>query len=497
MKILSAQQIKKLDAYTIENLPIASIDLMEKAALKCVYWLIKNMDTGRYVIFCGNGNNGGDGLAIARLLFGAGKDVVVLYDDKVKKSVDNELNFNRLPKQIKVLNFVDCDFEFIQKQDVIIDALLGIGLSKPIEGVYEKIINLINTLKNTVIAIDMPSGIFSESEMPRQSIFVNATHTLTFHCFKLNMLLPEYGNYFGNIHLLDIGLLSDYESLLPAKHELVTLPEVQLLYKKRKKFSHKGTYGHSLIIAGSYGKAGASVLCAKACLRSGTGLLTLFVPECNYDILQTAVPEAMIITADEQRMVSGKTNYEKYQAIAIGPGIGTEKETENTLKVLIQNATCPLVIDADALNILSMNKTWLSFLPANSILTPHPKEFERLAGKWSNDYDCMQMQIDFSVKYNCIVVFKGAHTRISVPSGKMYFNSSGNAGMATGGSGDVLTGIICALMAQQYHSFEAAVTGVYIHGLAADIAARHKGLMALTPSDIIDNLPDAFLCIEK
>lgn len=499
MKILSAEQLNKLDEFTIKNKPINSTELMENAALKCCVWILKNVNTKRYVVLCGNGNNGGDGFAIARLLYNSGKEVIVLYLADGKKSPDNTINFKRLPEVISKININDetVDYSFINNNDVIIDALFGIGLVKPVTGVLEKIILRINELKNTVISIDMPSGIQAEKDLPDKSSFIRATHTITFHCPKLNMLLPRYGNYFGNVHILDIGLMREFEAMLDSKYELLTTEDVNKIFRKRVKFSHKGTYGHSLIIAGSYGKAGASVLAAGACLKSGTGLLSLFVPLCNYDILQTAVPEAMLITSDEEYILSGKLNYEKYNAIAVGPGIGTEKETQNLFKVLIQNTSIPLVIDADALNILSENKTWLSFLPANSILTPHPKEFERLVGKWTNDYDALQMQMDFSFKYNCIVVLKGAHTKISTPSGKIYFNSTGNAGMATAGSGDVLTGIICALISQQYLPIEAALLGTYIHGLAGDIAARQQSLTSLMASDIIDKLTDAFFLMEK
>lgn len=286
--------------------------------------------------------------------------------------------------------------------------------------------------------------------------------------------------------------LEDYIKTLPGSNYLITKETVKDLLKVRNKFSNKGDYGHALLITGSYGKMGASVLASEACIRSGVGLLTVYTPKCGYNILQISVPEAMIDTSSSENFISGVIYGDKYDAIGIGPGIGTEKETQQALKLLIQNSSKPIIFDADALNILSENKTWLSFVPKNSILTPHAKEFERLFGAGENDLERYQLQKDSSIKYGTYIVLKGAHTSISTPTGSFYFNTTGNPGMATAGSGDVLTGIITGLKAQGYSSQEAAIIGVYLHGLAGDFAAARQGVEAMLAGDIVKDIGTGF-----
>jgi len=266
--------------------------------------------------------------------------------------------------------------------------------------------------------------------------------------------------------------------------------------KRREKFSHKGTYGHALLIAGSYGKMGASVLASQACLRSGVGLLTSHVPRLGYEIIQNSVPEAMISIDPFETVFSEVPELSPFSAIGIGPGLDKMPETQFALKALLQAKPNKLIIDADALNILSENQDWYGLLPENTILTPHPKEFERLAGPSSNSFQRLQIQLQFSAKYNVIVVCKGANTCITFPDGRVFFNSTGNPGMATGGSGDVLTGIIVGLLAQNYSPEDATLIGVYLHGLAGNLAATEFGEYSLIAGDIISHLGKAFLQLE-
>jgi len=501
MKILNAEQTRAADAYTIANEPIKSIDLMERAALACVNWIENFFNKDAYFkIVCGMGNNGGDGLAIARILHQKGYGVEVLIAPYFSKaSNDFTENRKRLEsiKDISVKEIKDageiCITDIKDKHVAIIDAILGSGLSKPVEGKLAEVIQRINTFNCPVVAIDIPSGLMMEdnSKADRKNI-ANATFTLTFQSPKLAFMFADNVKHIGEFYVLDIGLDKQFIASQKSPNYFVTQEMVLPMLKHRAKFSHKGTYGHALLIAGSYGKMGAAILAAKACLRAGVGLLTLHVPECGYSILQTAVSEAMLSVDEEDREFSGIKDIGKFNVVGIGPGIGQEKRTANGFKLLIQNSKFPLVIDADALNILAENQTWLSFLPAGSILTPHPGEFERLVGKINDGYQMHEAQIEFARKHCVYVVLKGAYTAIATPQGEVYFNSTGNPGMATAGSGDTLTGIITSLLAQGYTSQQAAVLGVYLHGLAGDIAANEFGQEALIAEDITNSLGKAF-----
>jgi NAD(P)H-hydrate epimerase len=497
MKILTTQQTRAADAYTIKHEPIASVDLMERAATKCVNWLINKYNNKTpFTIFCGVGNNGGDGLVIARLLKEKGYDVEVLIVQFSKNySPDFQTNLERL-NEIElvpiILSTEQHSFKIVEDA-IIVDAIFGSGLSKPIEGFIAEIIEIINISKNEIVSIDMPSGLFGDSnlENPKTHI-VKANNTLTFQQPKLAMLLPENYEFVGDFEVLNIGLHADYMESVKPKKIFITKEIAHSILHVRKKYSHKGTYGHALLITGSKGKMGAAVLAAKACLRSGVGLLTVQIPKKGVEIMQTSVPEAMCVEDEENDFISNLTAIETYSAIGVGPGLGKEKATQNVLKLLIQNTTNPLVIDADALNILSANKTWLAFLPEGSILTPHPKEFERLVGKWDNDEERLKLQQEFSIKNKLIVVLKGANTSIASPDEMLFFNSSGNAGMATGGSGDVLTGIITGLISQGYSSKNAAILGVYLHGVAGDIAKENLNENAMIAGDILNYIPQSF-----
>ena len=498
MKILPVDKIREADAFTIKNEPIESIDLMERAARVCHKWIKKRTNSSQPVkIFCGPGNNGGDGIAIARMLLKNYFEVhvyVLHFTDKF--SADFTLNLERLSlfQEVSVVYLKNGDkIPEIHQNDLVIDAIFGSGLSKPIQGFVAEIIKQINESKAITIAIDAPSGLFcDENSTDRGGAIIEADYTLTFEFPKLAFLLPENDKFVGHWEILPIGLMREFTDGVAVQNFFIEKEDCQHILKARNKFAHKGTFGHTLIIAGSYGKMGAAVLSSKACLRVGAGLVTCHIPKLGYQILQTAIPECMLSIDDSDYIFGKVPSLEPYNAIGVGPGIGVEKQTQNALKLLIQNTTAPLVLDADAINILGENKTWISFLPPESILTPHPKEFERLVGKTTDNFARMALQRAFSIKNNVYVVLKGAHTCISTPKGKCFFNSTGNPGMATGGSGDVLTGIITGLLAQNYTSFDACILGVYLHGLAGDIAAEKISPESLIAGDIIKNIGNAF-----
>jgi len=498
LKIFSADQLHQIDNSTIQHEAISSLDLMENAAKAFVEWVSTHYQKNkRFFIFCGLGNNGGDGLAIARLLALQNYEVKVAiawYSNNCSADFTINLEYLKEIKKVEISNIR-------QQQDIpsihgeiIIDALLGSGLSRPVEGLLADIIYHINKSKAEVLAVDIPSGFFCDKNSDNdKETKIKATHTLTFQFPKLSFMFPESEIFVGQFHVLPIGLSETAIDETSSKNYYITETGVKKILKKRKKFSNKGDYGHALLLAGSYGQMGAAVLASGACLCSGAGLLTVHVPHCGYEIMQTSLPEAMTSADVSEHFISALPELFKFDAIGIGPGIKTGEETKNLLKLLIQNTSLPLVIDADAINILGENKTWLSFVPAGSIFTPHPKEFERLIGKTSTSFERQQKQIEFARMHNVYVVLKGAYTCIACPDGVCYFNSTGNPGMAKGGSGDVLTGMILSLLAQGYAAKEACILGVYIHGYAGDIAAAKKSEEAMLASDIIENIGQVFL----
>ena len=502
-KIFSASQIRAADAFTISNEPVASIDLMERAAGKCVNWFINNYKKQiQFHVFCGLGNNGGDGLAIARLLHLEGYAVnvfIVKYAEKV--SADFEINLKRLKEitGIKVSDILNTDFNFpaFSASDIIIDAIFGTGLSKPIAGLTSFCIERMNASESKIIAVDIPSGLFTDMHTDSTAVVVKADTTLSFQFPKSAFMFAENADFIGELFILDIGLSRTFIEQTDTDKYLLTENFIKSILKPRKKFAHKGTFGHALLIAGSYGKIGAAVLSSKGCSRSGVGLLTVCTPQCGYTILQTTVPEAMTITDSDNKILTDAPYTENFSAVGIGPGIGTDFLTQTALKKFLKKNTVPLVIDADALNILGLNKSWLELLPPQTVLTPHLKEFERLTQKAENDFERHQLQVEFSVKYKVCVVLKGAYTCITTPEGISYFNSTGNPGMAKGGSGDILTGIITGLRAQAYSGEESCLLGVYVHGLAGDLAKEKKGEIGMVSGDIVEFLPEAFLVLQS
>lgn len=501
MKIFTADQIRAWDAYTIEHEPILSIDLMERAAVKCTEWLIHNHHAKQPLhIFCGKGNNGGDGLAIARLLLQKGCTVSVYILEFGHKGTDDfQTNLHRLHQVTTAIHFLQTTetFPVLTSNDIAIDALFGTGLNKTPDGITADLINHINHSPATVISIDIPTGMITDKSC-KDATVIHAQYTLSFQIYKECFLMPENEEACGEVHLLNIGLHPDYYLQSIAAAQLVDHEIIKQIYHKRKAFSHKGNFGHALLVAGSYGKMGAAVLSAEACLRSGVGLVTVHAPACGVEILQSTVPEAMVDADKEQQFISAvPKELMRYAAIGIGPGIGLHEITADLLMQLLHEAHQSIVIDADALNLLSIKKNLATHLHEDCILTPHPKEFERLFGKTSNDFDRKDLAVKKAEELNCIIILKGHHTFIACPNGNAWFNSTGNSGMATAGCGDVLTGILTGLLAQGYSAEEAAVLGVYLHGLAGDIAAVHLSKEAMIAGDISKHLGKAFLQISQ
>jgi hydroxyethylthiazole kinase-like uncharacterized protein yjeF len=501
MKIFPAESVREIDNYTIQHEPIRSIDLMERAAGSLTNRFVRHYKMNRRVlIFAGPGNNGGDALAMARLLSQRQYKVnVYLVSSPDKLSDDCQVNMERLDKvgavpvdRIRSVN----DFPVIQPGDVLVDGLFGSGLSRVAEGVYRELIMHLNASGNAIVSIDIPSGLFGEdnSENDPEAI-IRAEQTYTFQFPFLAFFFAENRTYTGNWHVLDIGLNEEIIDRTPADYRMIGRKAVAARLPERKKFDHKGVFGHALAIAGSYGMMGAAVLAGEAVLRSGAGLVTLHIPDTGYSIVQTAIPEAIVSIDAHDRCFSVPPEMEKYSAIAAGPGLGMSDESRHGLETLVEKVTQPLLLDADALNILGKNPLLLEKLPESTILTPHPGEFDRIAGDSGNAWERHLKQISLSRKYKLIIVLKGAYTGISFPDGSYFFNITGNPGMATGGSGDVLTGIILSLLAQGLAPGDASLSGVYLHGLAGDLAAGVLGQEAMIAGDIIKQLGNAFIKI--
>jgi ADP-dependent NAD(P)H-hydrate dehydratase / NAD(P)H-hydrate epimerase len=492
LKILSSAQTKDLDRFTIEHDPVAPIDLMERACHAFTAWFVRNFRSNKKIgIICGPGNNGGDGLGIARLLAGFSYSVKVwIVKGGLKESESFKKNLERIEAKISLFEiskepgqdlFIGCD--------VLVDALFGSGLSRPLEGIFAQIVACMNQAAAIRVAVDIPSGLFADSHSVGD--IIQAHHTVSFQLPKLAFLFAENHRWVGRWHLVDIGLSKEFIESVYSRDYFLTEDSIKKIIRPRAQFSHKGNYGHALLIAGSHGKMGACVLAAKAALRAGVGLLTLCVPTCGYSVVQTVVPEAMAVVDISEHYFSSPPENLDFSSIGVGPGLGVNAETVRAFAKVLKQFKKPTVVDADGLNMLATNRELFQLLPQGSILTPHPKEFERMAGHWTNDFERLELLRRFSAQLNCIVILKGAYTSIAFPNGDVHFNSTGNPGMATGGSGDVLTGVLTSLLAQGYSPKEAALLGTYIHGMAGDLAALELG-MNLIASDIIQRLPDAF-----
>jgi len=498
MKIFSAAQLYEADKTTVEKQKITSADLMERAGTQIFQWLHQRLNGAPVPIhiFCGIGDNGGDGLVVGRLLIEHGYNVIVyVVNCSDKRSKNFLLNYDKIKNVTKnwpILMKGENDFPEINSEDIIVDAIFGIGLNRCPGGWVKKLIQYLNESKAFKLAVDIPSGLYSNAPLEDKEAVLKANHTLTFQAPKLAFFLPKTAVFAPSFDVLDIGLDLEFLHNAEPLAQLISKPEAQRFYQAREKFGHKGTYGHALIVAGSYGKMGAAVLSTTAAFRIGSGMVTVFVPKCGYNILQTAIPEAMVITDKEEAFLSDISFDFEPSAIGVGMGIGKNKATVEALKKLFTDSEIPFVIDADALNNISENKDLLKLLPKNSVLTPHPGELKRLIGEWKNDYDKLEKVKKFSEKHEVVIVIKGAYT-ITVYGDKFYINTTGNPGMATGGSGDALSGVITGLLSQGYDPLLASVFGVYMHGSAGDIASEQMGFEAVMAGDIIDNLGEAHL----
>ena len=508
MKIFNATQIRAADQFTIKNKSILSIDLMETAAMVCSEWLSKKFDIRHYfIIFCGVGNNGGDGLAIARILHQKGYNIeCYVFCISKKTSIDFESNKKKLIELEIPFQEISTSFEcqtVLQRLDkkciqsvqsiVFIDSILGSGLNRLVDGWLKELIQSINNLQKTIVAIDIPSGLFSEGE--KSFCAIQAHYTLSFELPKLAFFLPQNYSFVGEWQLLPIGLSAEFITKEKTTYYYLQKENIQSLVKKRAKFSHKGNYGHCWVVAGMLGKMGAAILCAKAALRTGAGLVSLYIPKCGYTIAQSYVPEAMVELGLENNFLCGKWQ-EKDGVVALGCGLGVTEKTQDFVDNVLTNTKNPMVIDADALNILAKNPHWCLQIPQGSILTPHPKEFQRLVGKHDNDLQKIAQQKEFAKRYQVYLILKGAHSTIATPNGEVFFNSTGNAAMAKGGSGDVLTGMLAALLAQGYSSLNSCLLGVYLHGLCGDICVQKYAIETIIASDLVAGISDAWNLIK-
>jgi NAD(P)H-hydrate epimerase len=497
MKIFTSGEIREIDASTIRLEPITPAGLMERAATAFFQQLKETLPPGKTVyVFAGPGNNGGDGLVIARLLHEESHPVIVCcVETGSAHSNEFRMNYDRLVRAgLAPVTIAEPDqIPSIGRDEVIIDAIFGTGLSKPPAGLAAEVIRRINLSDAYVISVDVPSGLFCEDNSGADSeCIVRASLTITFQFPKIAFMFAGNDEYVGKWEMIDIGLHQGTIARMHTPYHYLLREDIKPLMPRRRKFDHKGTFGHALIIAGSYGKAGAATLSAGAALRTGAGLVTVHTPVAAMLPVQSALPEAMVSPDPGNEYVTTLPDLSRFDAAGVGPGLGTDPDTSRVLKTLLETARIPLVLDADALNIIARNREMLKLIPPQTILTPHPGEFRRLTGTETADFGQLEQQTAFAAEYNCIVVLKGAHTSVALPDGRVYFNSTGNPGMATGGSGDVLTGMIAALLAQGYEPAHAAMTGVYLHGLAGDIALRIHSEESIIAGDILMNIGRAF-----
>ena len=499
MKIFTSAQIKELDKFTIENEPISSLSLMERAAQTMTRSITELWGTATpIVVFAGPGNNGGDALAIARLLADRGYQVTVyLFNISGHLSPDCAANKRQLEENKHIEQFFEVTQEFdppvLDEQTLVIDGLFGSGLNKPLAGGFASLVKYINASPSKIVSIDTPSGLMAEDNTYNiKANIIRAYLTLTLQQPKLSFLFAENQQFIGQLRILDIRLSQEGIQKMDASYTIIEESDIRNSLLPRSPYAHKGQMGNALLIAGSYCMAGAAVLAAKACLRSGVGKLTVSSPKRNIPVLQQAVPEAVIKTGTEETIFAESIDTEEYNALGIGPGLGQSEQTAIALIAQLRRTQCPMIADADAINILANHRAWMQQLPKGIILTPHPKEFDRLEGHSADSYERLTKACNLAERLQGIVILKGHYTAICMADGHVMFNPTGNAGMATAGSGDVLTGIITGLLARGYQPKEACMVGVYLHGLAGDLAAAELGEESLLASDIIQYLPRAF-----
>lgn len=498
MKLLAATQLKELDSYTIKNENISALDLMERAANTCFEWIIEHFDnTEKYIVICGQGNNGGDGLVIARLLSEKKVQVeCILIKTSSKTSSSHAANLERLEKTNCPIRTVENESEIDAinfSEKIVIDSIFGLGLSRTADGLFGKIIQRINACKTKrVISIDVPSGMYCDELNSEKDRIVQANYTLTFHSPKQSFFFPEAGNFVGKVIVLDIGLDKNYAETMKGNNYYLSPQIASEFLNKRATFTNKGSYGHANLLAGSQGKMGAAVLMSKGASYAGAGLVTATIPSSGLDILQTSLPTAMCDIHYGDKVLSGDIEINKKYTYGIGPGIGKSSSTVEFIFTFLKEIKTAIVIDADALNIISDHPELFNDLPENSILTPHIKEFSRLAGKTKNSHDRLKKLITFATKHKVFVVLKDARTIVCSPKGECFYSLNGSPGMATGGSGDVLTGILTGLLAQGYSSEQACQIGVIVHGIAGELAAEKYTENAMTAESILEQIGNGF-----
>ena len=499
MKIFTSAQIKELDKFTIENEPISSLSLMERAAQTMTRSITELWGTATpIVVFAGPGNNGGDALAIARMMADQGYQIVAyLFNISGHLSPDCAANKKLLEENKHIQQFFEVTQEFdppvLDEKTLVIDGLFGSGLNKPLAGGFASLVKYINASPSKIVSIDAPSGLMAEDNTYNiKANIIRAYLTLTLQQPKLSFFFAENQQFIGQLRVLDIRLSQEGIQKMDSSYTVIEENDIRNSLLPRNPYAHKGQMGHALLIAGSYCMAGAAILAAKACLRSGVGKLTVNSPRRNIPMIQQSVPEAIIKTGAEEIIFAESVDTEEYNAMGIGPGLGQSEQTAIALIAQLRRTQCPIVADADVINILANHRAWLQQLPKGIILTPHPKEFDRLEGHSADSYERLTKACNLAERLQGIVILKGHYTAICMADGHVMFNPTGNAGMATAGSGDVLTGIITGLLARGYQPKEACMVGVYLHGLAGDLAAAELGEESLLASDIIQYLPRAF-----
>lgn len=470
MKILTSEQIRALDAVTIAKEPISSSDLMERASAAFCRWFKKQFPKGTgLLIFCGPGNNGGDGLCIARLLRNSGFSVRVFYIKSSKYSPDFQVNLNRWnanfnEKAVQISR--ENQFPKIKKSEILIDALFGSGLSRPIEGIAKKLIAHLNKQKaKAKIAVDIPSGLFA-NKAPSGAI-IKSDFSISFEFPKLAFMFPENHPYVGEWNTVNIGLLPSEIKKQKTPFYYSQKTELSLLEKKPEKFAHKGKNGKGLLIAGKYGMAGGAILAGQGALDYGIGYLTCHLASKIVEPVQAALPKSLISTDPDSEYFTELSNYGNYDCIAVGPALGKEAATQKAFLKLLRKCKQKLIFDADALNIIAENK-WQKHIPKNSILTPHLGEFARLFGSSPNSFERVEKLRENARLLKSYIILKGAHTAIAFPNGDVHFNSSGHPSLAQAGSGDRLTGILLALVCKGYSFENTCKLAVYYHGIEAE-----------------------------
>ncbi len=489
--LLTSAQIRNTDAYTIQHEPISSVDLMERAALAFVQYFINYYSDkeNKIAIYCGTGNNGGDGLAIARLLHQLQYQRILVKIARFSDKSTDDFNVNMLRLKatpIPIVELATADNFQDEDADIIIDGLLGSGLNKPLAGAYKKLVEHLNDAQKTVVAIDIPTGFFAEGEIDERATVLKADLVITFQQPKLSFLLPESAPFIDRFEVVDIGIKPEYAEIQNSPYHLVEAADIRAKLKTRKTFTHKGIYGHALIIAGQAQTMGAALLCSSACAHTGAGLTTACIPESGLIALNTRLPEVMAIVRTNEQL---KIDWDKFTTVAIGPGLGKEDDALKLLQDVFAGFKHPIVIDADALNLLGEHRELLKSIPKGSIVTPHMKEFDRLFGEHTSWWKRIETAIAKARELDIYIVLKNQYTIIITPEGQVYFNPTGNPAMATGGMGDVLTGVIVSLLAQKYSPGDACILGVYLHGLAGDHLALPHQLTTVLAGNVAEHMP--------